>query len=92
MPSSECLRVGSCADDNLTSDLSQRTRWLLSAGRTDLLFWARVLVLNHDFIQSSIIDTHPSGAIFLLHEQDRGGPRRGARPDVTFLSAHRSAS
>jgi hypothetical protein len=40
----------------------------LSTGRTDPIFWARVLVLDRDLIQSSIIDTHPSGAIFLLHK------------------------
>ena len=28
----------------------------------------RILVLDRDFIQSSVIDAHPLGAIFLLHK------------------------
>jgi hypothetical protein len=72
------------AGDNLTSDLS--LQHVGSSHLVEQIFYSiqGVLVLDCDFIQSSIINAHPSSAI-LLHEQDRGGPRWGTWSDVTFL-------
>jgi hypothetical protein len=68
----------------MTLDLSSRTHCLLSASRTNLLLWAGVLVLNSDFIQSSVVNAHTLRTI-LLYKQHWGGLRRGAGSDVTLL-------
>ena len=44
-----------------------------------------ILILDSDFIELPIIDTHSKGSIFLFHKQHSTSPRWYARPNETLI-------